>query len=170
MLVKSLQLHHKDFSSVQRAVQTKSLSQCVEFYYLWKKKLNLNVRTPPGLTVTLPNTNVLLPGKQGGWGGETEPQQNGEKREGSEGEKKEKEEVAAPPNIGRRKPAGACLMAGLQNMALHLLHALSAMSTVVDGAAIAAANCRHDTHRPDPQRNAAVERGRANQSQPGKSL
>ncbi|GLD73013.1 zinc finger protein 541-like protein [Lates japonicus] len=57
MLVKSLQLHHKDFSSVQRAVQTKSLSQCVEFYYLWKKKLNLNVRTPPGLTVTLPNTN-----------------------------------------------------------------------------------------------------------------
>ncbi|XP_050921729.1 uncharacterized protein LOC108873216 isoform X6 [Lates calcarifer] len=57
MLVKSLQLHHKDFSSVQRAVQTKSLSQCVEFYYLWKKKLNLNVRTPPGLTVTLPNAN-----------------------------------------------------------------------------------------------------------------
>ncbi|XP_071335726.1 uncharacterized protein [Trachinotus anak] len=57
LLVKSLQLHHKDFSSIQRAVQTKSLSQCVEFYYLWKKKLSLGVRTPPGLTVTLPNTN-----------------------------------------------------------------------------------------------------------------
>ncbi|XP_040887887.1 transcriptional-regulating factor 1-like [Toxotes jaculatrix] len=57
LLVKSLQLHHKDFSSVQRAVQTKSLSQCVEFYYLWKKKLSLSARTPAGLTVTLPNTN-----------------------------------------------------------------------------------------------------------------
>ncbi|XP_023252226.1 transcriptional-regulating factor 1-like [Seriola lalandi dorsalis] len=57
LLVKSLQLHHKDFSSVQRAVKTKSLSQCVEFYYLWKKKLSLSVRTPAGLTVTLPNTN-----------------------------------------------------------------------------------------------------------------
>ncbi|XP_045907230.1 transcriptional-regulating factor 1-like [Micropterus dolomieu] len=56
-LVKSLQLHHKDFSRVQRAVQTKSLSQCVEFYYLWKKKLSLSTRTAAGLTVNLPDTN-----------------------------------------------------------------------------------------------------------------
>ncbi|KAG7215647.1 hypothetical protein INR49_022002, partial [Caranx melampygus] len=54
LLVKSLQLHQKDFSSVQKTVRTKSLSQCVEFYYLWKKKLGLSVRTPAGLTVTLP--------------------------------------------------------------------------------------------------------------------
>ncbi|XP_072235494.1 transcriptional-regulating factor 1-like [Leuresthes tenuis] len=54
LLVKSLQLH-KDFSSVQEAVQTKSRSECVEFYYLWKKKLSL--RTPAGLTVTLPQSN-----------------------------------------------------------------------------------------------------------------
>lgn len=40
LLVKSLQLHHKDFSRIQKAVQTKSVSECVEFYYLWKKKLN----------------------------------------------------------------------------------------------------------------------------------
>ncbi|XP_035854714.1 uncharacterized protein LOC116055634 [Sander lucioperca] len=57
LLVKSLQLHHKDFSRIQRDVQTKSLSQCVEFYYLWKKKLSLSARTPARLTVTLPNTN-----------------------------------------------------------------------------------------------------------------
>ncbi|XP_029374885.1 uncharacterized protein LOC115054042 [Echeneis naucrates] len=57
LLVKSLQLHHKDFGSVQRAVQTKSLSQCVEFYYLMKKKLNLGVRTSARLTITLPDTN-----------------------------------------------------------------------------------------------------------------
>ncbi|XP_070712031.1 transcriptional-regulating factor 1-like [Pempheris klunzingeri] len=57
LLLTSLQLHHKDFLRVQRAVQTKSLSQCVEFYYLWKKKLSLSARTPAGLTVTLPNTN-----------------------------------------------------------------------------------------------------------------
>lgn len=35
-------------------VQTKSLSQCVEFYYQWKKKLNLSVKTPAGLSFTLP--------------------------------------------------------------------------------------------------------------------
>lgn len=39
-------------------VQTKSLSQCVEFYYLWKKKLSLSARTPAGLTVALPDKNV----------------------------------------------------------------------------------------------------------------
>ncbi|AWO95515.1 putative transcriptional-regulating factor 1-like [Scophthalmus maximus] len=60
LLVQSLQLHSKNFRRVQRAVQTKSLPQCVEFYYLWKKKLSLRVRTPtgPGLTVTLPDTNA----------------------------------------------------------------------------------------------------------------
>ncbi|XP_044043456.1 mitotic deacetylase-associated SANT domain protein-like [Siniperca chuatsi] len=57
LLVKSLQLHHKDFSRIQKAVRTKSLSQCVEFYYLWKKQLSLSTRTPAGLTVTLPDTN-----------------------------------------------------------------------------------------------------------------
>ncbi|XP_041822508.1 uncharacterized protein LOC121627595 [Chelmon rostratus] len=51
-LLKSLQLHHKDFGRIQKAVQTKSLSQCVEFYYLWKKKLSLSARTPARLTVT----------------------------------------------------------------------------------------------------------------------
>ncbi|KAM7365825.1 hypothetical protein PAMP_016727 [Pampus punctatissimus] len=59
LLVKSLQLHHKDFSSVQRHVQTKSLSQCVEFYYLWKKKLSLSgLRMPATLTDALPEENV----------------------------------------------------------------------------------------------------------------
>ncbi|XP_075950992.1 uncharacterized protein LOC142952872 isoform X4 [Anarhichas minor] len=58
LLVKSLQRHQKDFSRIQKAVQTKSLSQCVEFYYLWKRKLSLSARTPAGLTVSLPDTNV----------------------------------------------------------------------------------------------------------------
>ncbi|XP_034535210.1 mitotic deacetylase-associated SANT domain protein-like [Notolabrus celidotus] len=57
LLVKSLQLHHKDFRRIQRTVQTKSLSQCVEFYYLWKKKLSLSAKKPAGLTVTLPDAN-----------------------------------------------------------------------------------------------------------------
>nr|XP_046237778.1 transcriptional-regulating factor 1-like isoform X2 [Scatophagus argus] len=57
LMVKSLQLHHKDFSRVQRDVQTKSLSQCVEFYYLWKKKLSLSARTSAGLTVSLPDAH-----------------------------------------------------------------------------------------------------------------
>ncbi|XP_061571954.1 mucin-2-like [Cololabis saira] len=53
-LLRSLQLHRKDFSSIQKAVQTKTVSECVEFYYLWKKKLFLG-RKPP--TVTLPDSN-----------------------------------------------------------------------------------------------------------------
>ncbi|XP_030608656.1 uncharacterized protein LOC115796392 [Archocentrus centrarchus] len=57
LLVKSLQLHQKDFKSIQKVVQTKSLSQCVEFYYLWKKKMSLNTKTQTSLTVTLPSTN-----------------------------------------------------------------------------------------------------------------
>ncbi|XP_007577411.1 transcriptional-regulating factor 1-like isoform X3 [Poecilia formosa] len=57
LLVKSLQIHHKDFSSVQKVVRSKSLSECVEYYYLWKKKLSLGVKTPNGLTVSLPEGN-----------------------------------------------------------------------------------------------------------------
>ncbi|XP_041834685.1 transcriptional-regulating factor 1-like [Melanotaenia boesemani] len=57
LLVKSLKLHQKDFASIQKAVQTKSLSECVEFYYLWKKKLSLSMRTQASLTVTLPDPN-----------------------------------------------------------------------------------------------------------------
>lgn len=72
-LVQSLQLHQKDFISVQRDVQTKTLSQCVEFYYLWKKKLNLRIRTRTGLTVTLPNTRAGPgPGPRPGPGPEPE--------------------------------------------------------------------------------------------------
>ncbi|KAM4538493.1 uncharacterized protein V3H82_024137 isoform 1-T2 [Fundulus diaphanus] len=57
LLVKSLQSSRKDFSSIQKAVRSKSLSECVEYYYLWKKKLSLGVKTPTELTVSLPERN-----------------------------------------------------------------------------------------------------------------
>ncbi|MEQ2162549.1 hypothetical protein GOODEAATRI_020944 [Goodea atripinnis] len=57
LLLKSLQIHHKDFSSIQRAVRSKSLSECVEYYYLWKKKLSLGIKTPTNLTISLPEAN-----------------------------------------------------------------------------------------------------------------
>ncbi|XP_041638109.1 transcriptional-regulating factor 1-like [Cheilinus undulatus] len=63
LLVKSLRLHDKDFRKIQKTVQTKSLSQCIEFYYRWKKKMNLSARTPAGLTVTLPNTKKSRPSR-----------------------------------------------------------------------------------------------------------
>ncbi|XP_060923127.1 transcriptional-regulating factor 1-like [Limanda limanda] len=63
-LVKSLRLHRKDFSRVQRAVQTKSVSQCVEFYYRWKKQLSLRATPPAGLSVTLPESKGRRPSDQ----------------------------------------------------------------------------------------------------------
>lgn len=55
LLVKSLQIHHKDFSSIQKTVRSKSRAECVEYYYLWKKKLGL--KAPAKLTISLPETN-----------------------------------------------------------------------------------------------------------------
>ncbi|XP_013879773.1 uncharacterized protein LOC106529016 [Austrofundulus limnaeus] len=63
LLIKSLNLHQKDFNSIQKIVQSKSLSECVEFYYLWKKKLRLNMKTHTELTITLPNTDGQKPSK-----------------------------------------------------------------------------------------------------------
>ncbi|GAB0201900.1 zinc finger protein 541 [Grus japonensis] len=35
---KAFCLHKKDFYLIQKKIQTKSVSQCVEYYYIWKKK------------------------------------------------------------------------------------------------------------------------------------
>ncbi|XP_061109689.1 transcriptional-regulating factor 1 [Conger conger] len=39
-------LHHKDFFLIQKMVKTKTVSQCVEYYYTWKKRLRLGKRQP----------------------------------------------------------------------------------------------------------------------------
>ncbi|XP_033860549.3 transcriptional-regulating factor 1 isoform X3 [Acipenser ruthenus] len=41
---KALATHNKDFSLIQKTVKTKTVSQCVEYYYTWKKKLRLGKR------------------------------------------------------------------------------------------------------------------------------
>ncbi|MGH0177159.1 UNVERIFIED_CONTAM: hypothetical protein FKN15_074636 [Acipenser sinensis] len=41
---KALATHNKDFSLVQKTVKTKTVAQCVEYYYTWKKKLHLGKR------------------------------------------------------------------------------------------------------------------------------
>lgn len=51
---RALLIYHKDFSQVQTMVQTKSLAQCVEFYYFWKKRLGLKMRTPSEVAHTVP--------------------------------------------------------------------------------------------------------------------
>ncbi|XP_067116575.1 transcriptional-regulating factor 1 [Osmerus mordax] len=58
---KAINLYQKDFSRIQKMVQTKSLAQCVEFYYLWKKRLRLNIRTPSEVALTLPEANDRTP-------------------------------------------------------------------------------------------------------------
>ncbi|XP_041107095.1 transcriptional-regulating factor 1-like isoform X2 [Polyodon spathula] len=41
---KALTTHNKDFFLVQKTVKTKTVAQCVEYYYTWKKKLRLGKR------------------------------------------------------------------------------------------------------------------------------
>ncbi|XP_033874167.1 transcriptional-regulating factor 1-like isoform X3 [Acipenser ruthenus] len=41
---KALATHNKDFFHVQKTVKTKTVAQCVEYYYTWKKKLRLGKR------------------------------------------------------------------------------------------------------------------------------
>ncbi|XP_056111950.1 transcriptional-regulating factor 1 isoform X1 [Rhinichthys klamathensis goyatoka] len=48
-LNKALLNHHKDFHLVQKMVKTKSVSQCVEYYYTWKKHLRLGTRISTAL-------------------------------------------------------------------------------------------------------------------------
>ncbi|NXH76185.1 ZN541 protein, partial [Hydrobates tethys] len=38
---KAFRAHKKDFYLIQKKIQTKSVSQCVEYYYVWKKKYKL---------------------------------------------------------------------------------------------------------------------------------
>ncbi|KAM9168581.1 LOW QUALITY PROTEIN: zinc finger protein 541-like, partial [Mergus octosetaceus] len=39
---KAFCLHRKDFYLIQKKIQTKNVSQCVEYYYIWKKKLKFD--------------------------------------------------------------------------------------------------------------------------------
>ncbi|XP_035169771.1 zinc finger protein 541-like, partial [Oxyura jamaicensis] len=44
---KAFGAHRKDFHLIQRKVQTKSVAQCVEYYYIWKKKLRFDPGRAP---------------------------------------------------------------------------------------------------------------------------
>ncbi|KAK2843512.1 hypothetical protein Q7C36_011727 [Tachysurus vachellii] len=47
-LNKALLIHNKDFHLIQKMVKTKSVGQCVEYYYTWKEKLRLGRRFSTG--------------------------------------------------------------------------------------------------------------------------
>ncbi|KAM9465705.1 transcriptional-regulating factor 1 isoform 1-T2 [Clarias gariepinus] len=47
-LNKGLLIHNKDFHLIQKMVKTKSVAQCVEYYYTWKEKLRLGKRFSTG--------------------------------------------------------------------------------------------------------------------------
>ncbi|KAL0969363.1 hypothetical protein UPYG_G00226090 [Umbra pygmaea] len=58
---KAFRMYKKDFHQIHLMVGTKSVSQCVEYYYTWKKRLRLNVRPPVGLAITLPEGYLTTP-------------------------------------------------------------------------------------------------------------
>ncbi|XP_010899983.2 transcriptional-regulating factor 1 isoform X1 [Esox lucius] len=58
---KAFRMYKKDFHSIHAMVGTKSVSQCVEYYYTWKRRLRLNVRTPVGLSTSLPEGKIRTP-------------------------------------------------------------------------------------------------------------
>ncbi|XP_074872755.1 zinc finger protein 541 [Carettochelys insculpta] len=43
---KAFCLHKKDFYLIQKKIQTKSVSQCVEYYYIWKKIIKFDFSRP----------------------------------------------------------------------------------------------------------------------------
>ncbi|KAL6477648.1 hypothetical protein MHYP_G00134830 [Metynnis hypsauchen] len=50
-LNKALAICKKDFHLIQKMVKTKSVSQCVEYYYTWKERLRLGRRLSTGPTI-----------------------------------------------------------------------------------------------------------------------
>ncbi|XP_073683626.1 transcriptional-regulating factor 1 [Garra rufa] len=70
-LNKALLMHSKDFYLVQRMVKTKSVSQCVEYYYTWKKRLRIGTRVSTALSTPVqgqrgdwPIVNITEPPKE----------------------------------------------------------------------------------------------------------
>ncbi|XP_050988967.1 transcriptional-regulating factor 1 isoform X2 [Labeo rohita] len=70
-LNKALLMHNKDFYLVQKMVKTKSVSQCVEYYYTWKKRLRLGTRVSTALSTPVqdqrgdwPIINTAEPNKE----------------------------------------------------------------------------------------------------------
>uniref|UniRef100_A0A8C1A9I6 Uncharacterized protein n=2 Tax=Cyprinus carpio TaxID=7962 RepID=A0A8C1A9I6_CYPCA len=57
-LNKALLIHNKDFYFVQKMVKTKSVSQCVEYYYTWKKRLRLCTRISTALSTPVQDQRV----------------------------------------------------------------------------------------------------------------
>ncbi|XP_062864022.1 transcriptional-regulating factor 1 [Trichomycterus rosablanca] len=49
-LNKALLIHNKDFYLIQKMVKTKTVAQCVEYYYTWKERLRLGRRFSTGPT------------------------------------------------------------------------------------------------------------------------
>uniref|UniRef100_A0A4W4F8R5 Transcriptional regulating factor 1 n=1 Tax=Electrophorus electricus TaxID=8005 RepID=A0A4W4F8R5_ELEEL len=47
-LNKALIIHNKDFNLIQKMVKTKSVAQCVEYYYTWKERLRLGRKLSTG--------------------------------------------------------------------------------------------------------------------------
>ncbi|KAI5257002.1 hypothetical protein MUG91_G177n101 [Manis pentadactyla] len=46
---KAFQAHKKDFSLIHKMVQTKTVAQCVEYYYTWQKRIKFDCGRAPGL-------------------------------------------------------------------------------------------------------------------------
>ncbi|NXX63122.1 ZN541 protein, partial [Scopus umbretta] len=46
---KAFCVHKKDFYLIQKEIQTKNVSQCVEYYYIWKKKIKFDYSRAQGI-------------------------------------------------------------------------------------------------------------------------
>ncbi|KAL2098841.1 hypothetical protein ACEWY4_005321 [Coilia grayii] len=57
-LNRALEKHHKDFFLVQKMVRTKTVAQCVEFYYTWKRRCRSSRRLSANLTTPATENEV----------------------------------------------------------------------------------------------------------------
>ncbi|KAG7466513.1 hypothetical protein MATL_G00165530 [Megalops atlanticus] len=66
-LNKAFIIYNKDFFLIQKMVKTKTVAQCVEYYYTWKKRLRLGKKQQMHSTILEPERAVQTPISQDEW-------------------------------------------------------------------------------------------------------
>ncbi|CAN0401965.1 unnamed protein product [Lampetra fluviatilis] len=104
--VRAMMAHDKDFLLVQKVVKTKTMAQCVEYYYSWKKLLRLDRKHSTRHNEGGHQGNALQP-VLGGGGGGCASEGASEEAVSRSGEERPQNEAAAAADALGGIPGGA---------------------------------------------------------------